>query len=139
MTNAKRTQHSRCKNCNSYAINHHLHGRDGTRGDLCDVCYWRDKAKAKRAPLSAAGVSSSRLLAAAVAWWKHKRPSHYSDKQHCDNPTVNTISKAEATLALCASQYVTAKSKTAGEQDQPLPAASAWRKSKPRDRQNEII
>jgi hypothetical protein len=32
-----------CKNCGSYAINHHLHGRDGTSPDLCDVCYWRQK------------------------------------------------------------------------------------------------
>lgn len=34
---------TQCK-CGSYAINHHLHGRDGSRPDLCDVCYWRDKA-----------------------------------------------------------------------------------------------
>jgi ribosomal protein L32 len=34
---------SRCKNCGSYAINHHLHGRDGSRNELCDVCYWREK------------------------------------------------------------------------------------------------
>ena len=32
-----------CKICGSYAINHHLHGRDGTEPDLCDVCYWRKK------------------------------------------------------------------------------------------------
>ena len=30
----------KCK-CGSHAINHHLHGRDGSRPDLCDVCYWR--------------------------------------------------------------------------------------------------
>ena len=29
-----------CK-CGSYAINHHLHGRDGSHPELCDVCYWR--------------------------------------------------------------------------------------------------
>ena len=33
----------RCIKCGSYAINHHLHGRDGSRPDLCDVCFWRDK------------------------------------------------------------------------------------------------
>lgn len=32
-----------CK-CGSWAINHHLHGRDGTDDDLCDVCYWRKRA-----------------------------------------------------------------------------------------------
>lgn len=34
----------KCKNCDSYAINQHLHGRDGSNPDLCDVCYWRDKS-----------------------------------------------------------------------------------------------
>lgn len=41
---------SACKECGSYAINHHCHGRDGTDGDLCDVCYW--KKRAERTPLS---------------------------------------------------------------------------------------
>lgn len=35
----------RCKRCGSYAINHNLHGRDGSGKDLCDVCYWREKAE----------------------------------------------------------------------------------------------
>lgn len=34
---------NRCK-CGSYAINHHLHGRNGSDLDLCDVCYWRKRA-----------------------------------------------------------------------------------------------
>ena len=33
-----------CEECGSYAINHHCHGRDGSDGDLCDVCYWRKRA-----------------------------------------------------------------------------------------------
>ena len=33
----------KCK-CGSYAINHNLHGRDGSEPELCDVCYWRKKA-----------------------------------------------------------------------------------------------
>ena len=33
----------KCK-CGSYAINQHLHGRDDTDLDLCDVCYWRKRA-----------------------------------------------------------------------------------------------
>lgn len=33
-----------CKRCGSFAINHHMHGRDGTDLDLCDVCYWRKRA-----------------------------------------------------------------------------------------------
>ena len=33
-----------CSNCGSYAINHHLHGRDGSDPHLCDVCYWCARA-----------------------------------------------------------------------------------------------
>ena len=33
-----------CKECGSYAINHHCHGRNGSDGDLCDVCYWKKRA-----------------------------------------------------------------------------------------------
>lgn len=32
-----------CPKCQSYAINPHLHGRDDTHKDLCDVCFWRAK------------------------------------------------------------------------------------------------
>jgi hypothetical protein len=32
-----------CK-CGSYAINHNCHDRDGSDGDLCDVCYWKKRA-----------------------------------------------------------------------------------------------
>lgn len=35
----------KCTNCGSHAINPHLHGRDKTRLDLCDVCFWRNKAE----------------------------------------------------------------------------------------------
>lgn len=33
-----------CRICGSFAINHKLHGRDGSDPDLCDVCYWRTRA-----------------------------------------------------------------------------------------------
>jgi len=35
---------TQCTICGSYAINHKLHGRDGSDEDLCDVCYWRKRA-----------------------------------------------------------------------------------------------
>lgn len=35
----------KCKRCFSYAINPHMHGRDRTDLDLCDVCYWRKRAE----------------------------------------------------------------------------------------------
>lgn len=40
-----------CKICNSHAINHDKHGRDGSDPDLCDVCYWRKRAAVFR-PIS---------------------------------------------------------------------------------------
>ena len=40
---------TQCKECGSFAVNHHLHGRDGSDGDLCDVCYWRKRAQAPTA------------------------------------------------------------------------------------------
>lgn len=38
----------KCSVCGSYAINHHLHGRDGSDPDLCDVCYWRERCERRR-------------------------------------------------------------------------------------------
>ena len=35
--------------CGSFAINHQCHGRDGSDGHLCDVCYWRKRAEVKQA------------------------------------------------------------------------------------------
>jgi hypothetical protein len=32
--------------CGSYAINRDMPGRNGTHMDLCDVCFWRERAKA---------------------------------------------------------------------------------------------
>lgn len=34
----------KCKECGSYAVNPHCHGREeGIDLDLCDVCYWRKR------------------------------------------------------------------------------------------------
>ena len=38
-----------CSECGSFAINHQCHGRDGSDGHLCDVCYWRKRAEVKQA------------------------------------------------------------------------------------------
>lgn len=35
----------KCKLCGSMAINPHLHGRDDTDLDLCDVCYWQKRVE----------------------------------------------------------------------------------------------
>lgn len=50
-----------CSDCGSYAINHHCHGRDGSDGNLCDVCYWRKRA-----------VCRDELLAVLEAWFEHE-------------------------------------------------------------------
>lgn len=42
---------ARCE-CGSYAINHHMHGRDGSDGHLCDVCYWRKRAERLKTELT---------------------------------------------------------------------------------------
>ena len=36
---------NKCKRCGSYAINPQHHGRDNTDLDLCDVCFWRNRAE----------------------------------------------------------------------------------------------
>ena len=36
---------NKCKRCGSYAINPKHHGRDDRDLDLCDVCYWRQRAE----------------------------------------------------------------------------------------------
>lgn len=33
-----------CARCRGFAINLNDHGRDGGDPDLCDVCYWRNRA-----------------------------------------------------------------------------------------------
>jgi len=42
---------NKCKRCGSYAINHNLHGRDGSYPELCDVCYYRIKLESSEAEL----------------------------------------------------------------------------------------
>lgn len=42
----------RCRQCGSYAINDHLHGREkGVDLDYCDVCYWRFRAEQGQAEI----------------------------------------------------------------------------------------
>lgn len=43
---------NKCDACGSYAINHHLNGRDGSEPDLCDVCFWRKRHGALEAELA---------------------------------------------------------------------------------------
>lgn len=44
-----------CIRCRSQAINSHLHGRDGSDTDLCDVCYWRKRFEAREEELCRLG------------------------------------------------------------------------------------
>lgn len=52
-----------CKQCGSQAINHHCHGRDGTRPDLCDVCFWRVKYKSSKRKRSGSRLRLNRRMA----------------------------------------------------------------------------
>lgn len=58
----------KCRVCDSYAINHHLHGRDGTDPDLCDVCYWRNRAELR--PDSESRICIIPTNESVYAFWK---------------------------------------------------------------------
>jgi hypothetical protein len=51
----------KCAQCQSCAINPHLHGRDDTRLDLCDVCWWRNRAEAAQSRLAILGEAGDAL------------------------------------------------------------------------------
>lgn len=61
----------KCVKCGSYAINHNEHGRDGSDGDLCDVCYWRKRA------VSAAWISVDERSPAEGSWVTFARIFNY--------------------------------------------------------------
>lgn len=76
---------SGCKTCGSHAINHNLHGRDGSDADLCDVCYWR-----KRATVSSKLTSRARR--------KTWRSLIEDDLIAVVIPTLNSMSDSELRL-----------------------------------------
>ena len=45
-----------CRTCHSYAINPHMHWRDGTEPELCDVCFWRSKVPKRLTREQVAGL-----------------------------------------------------------------------------------
>jgi len=49
----------KCSKCGSYAINHRLHGRDGSDPDLCDVCYWRKRAEKENVECPCCGADDN--------------------------------------------------------------------------------
>lgn len=56
-----------CSECGSFAINHHCHGRDGSDGHLCDVCYWRTRAERTQTELAAPEMLAALEAVLAVA------------------------------------------------------------------------
>lgn len=50
-----------CINCGSHAINNHMHGRDGTYSDFCDVCFWRIRADSMKAIIEGQANEIKRL------------------------------------------------------------------------------
>ena len=63
----------KCKRCGSYAINHNLHGRDGSDNDVCDVCYWRKRSENVSQPCVAVDAikSCSNCGSTEEVDWKH--------------------------------------------------------------------
>ena len=62
----------KCTRCPSYAINPNCEevGRDRTRLDLCDVCWWRNKAE----KIEAAGDKlAARYMSGVSQWGKAAR------------------------------------------------------------------
>ena len=54
---------------------------------------------------------------AAIAWWEEHRPCCWSEIQHHDNPSINTCSSRESTLALEVSAYILRRNRAANRQD----------------------
>lgn len=78
-----------CKECGSYAINPHCHGREpGVDLDLCDVCYWRARASAPRAEAVAAKDAyylasfKRKSLDGCVTWWGPDSAGYSTDLEY---------------------------------------------------------
>jgi len=76
----------KCIDCGSMAINPHIHGREpGIDLDLCDVCYWRKRAKV---PFITIPGDIEKLLSWVVSRWdaevKH-RPSQNVHRRTLDD------------------------------------------------------
>lgn len=71
----------KCARCGSYAINHGHHGRDGSDSDLCDVCYWRERAE-----------NVTRALSAIWRWMKAE--IEHSDAAALDDFIIELIDAA---------------------------------------------
>ena len=65
-----------CERCGSMAVNHHMHGRDGTDADLCDVCYWRKRAEQLKAKPVSVYTSTERLEHVLDRADEHERATH---------------------------------------------------------------
>ena len=42
---------------------------------------------------------ADKIVEAAMAWWRGRRPLEYSLRQHLSNPTINTMNDSERKLA----------------------------------------
>ena len=62
MKRKRETIARKCKDCGSYAINPHLHGRDLNDKDLCDVCYWRKRATNQMKSVTIKNKKTNKLL-----------------------------------------------------------------------------
>ncbi len=51
-------------------------------------------------------MNSGRLLLAAIAWWRAKRPAQWTEEQHFAQPCVNLRGMEEFNLATSISDYL---------------------------------
>lgn len=51
-------------------------------------------------------IRETRVMQAAIKWWKGMRPCSFSEKKHLENPTINTTKKTEKMLALAVADYL---------------------------------
>jgi len=49
------------------------------------------------------------LILAAMAWWRSKCPVGFDQKQHLENPTINTYTEAEKRLARVIAERMSSK------------------------------
>lgn len=97
-----------CK-CGSWAINLHLHGRDGSDDDLCDVCYWSTRAE---------------RLTRELAELKADRDSWIEQASQRAQETVEAMQQVEAYRLRCEAPHSAPREPLTDEQ---IANAARWR------------
>lgn len=84
----------KCKVCGSFAINHHLHGRDGSDDELCDVCFWVKRAKSHDELVQMLAVMAE--LVGKMNCYCHQAGA--SANKNSENPVESWMAEADEAL-----------------------------------------